>query len=178
MSGNDDAAFRLVSGTNSGAPLALAVSGRLDHEATTDYRLVLAAVDGGVPPKTGLVTVHVSVADSNDNRPVFERVTYAVDVREDVSVGTSVVRVRAVDADSGKNGQVRYHIDRRRCDVRGQFEVDAVTGVIVTRQLLDFEVIQRYELIVVAADQGHQSLRASAVVSVQVFSLFITLLNV
>jgi len=162
-----------VSGTGSGAPLELAVSARLDHETTTDYHLVLAAVDGGVPPKTGLVTVHVTVADSNDNRPVFERATYTASVREDTTVGTSLVRVRAVDADSGKNGQVRYRIDRRRCDVRGQFEVDTVTGVIVTTQPLDFEVIQHYELIVVAADQGPQSLRTSAVVSVQVFSILV-----
>jgi len=70
LSGNDDNAFRLVSGTGSDAPLQLAVSAPLDHETTTDYHLVLAAVDGGDPPKTGLVTVHISVADSNDNRPV------------------------------------------------------------------------------------------------------------
>ena len=70
MSADDDSAFRLVSGTASDAPLQLAVSAPLDHETTTDYHLVLAAVDGGDPPKTGLVTVHISVADSNDNRPV------------------------------------------------------------------------------------------------------------
>jgi len=169
VSGNDDEAFRLVSGTGSGAPLELAVSARLDHEATTDYHLVLAAVDGGVPPKTGLVTVHISVADSNDNRPVFDQATYTVTVKEDAAIGTSVARVRAVDADSGKNGQVRYHIDRKRCDAGGQFAVDAVTGVIVTRQPLDYELIQQYLLIVVAADQGPQSLQTSAIVSVEVF---------
>ena len=169
LSGNDDGAFRLVSGTGSGAPLELAVSTRLDHEVTTDYNLVVAAFDGGDPPKTGLATVHISVADSNDNRPVFDQETYTVSVREDAPVGTSIVRVHAVDADSGKNGQVRYHIDRKRCDARGQFEVDAVTGVIVTRQLLDYELTQQYLLIVIAADQGPQNQRTSpAVVSVQV----------
>jgi len=76
--------------------------------------------------------------------------------------------VRAVDADSAHNGQVRYHIDRRRCDARQQFDVDAITGVIVTRQPLDYEVTQQYLLIVVAADQGPQSLQTSAIVSVQV----------
>jgi len=77
-----------VSGSTSGAPLELAVSKRLDHETTTDYRLVVAAVDGGVPPKTGTVAVHISVADSNDNRPVFDQATYAATVREDAVVGT------------------------------------------------------------------------------------------
>jgi len=106
VSGNEDSAFRLVSGSGSGAPLELAVSSKLDHEATTDYHLLIAAVDGGNPPQTGVVTVHVSVADSNDNRPVFDRATYIVNITEDSPVGTSVVRVHAVDADSGNNGQV------------------------------------------------------------------------
>jgi len=82
--------------------------------------------------------------------------------------GTSVIRVRAVDADSGQNGQVRYHIDRRRYDDKRQFDVDPVSGVVVTRQPLDYEVTKQHLLIVVAADQGPQSLQTSAIVSVQV----------
>jgi len=172
LSGNDDESFRLLSGTSSGTPLELAVSKRLDHEVTTDYRLVVAAVDGGDPPKTGLVTVHISVADSNDNRPTFDQATYTATVREDAPSGTSLVRVHAVDADSGQNGQVRYHLDRKRCDEKGQFEVDAVTGVVVTRLPLDFEVIDQYLLIVVAVDQGPRRLQTSAIVSVQVYTAF------
>ena len=155
------------------------MSARLDHEIKTDYNLVIAAVDGGAPPKTGLVAVHISVADSNDNRPVFDGASYTASVREDAPLGTSVVRVHAVDADSGQNGQVRYHIDRKRCDAGGQFQVDAVTGVIATAQPLDFEAIEQYELIVVAADRGPQSLKTSVVVSVQVyFYIFVTRVNI
>lgn len=99
---------------------------------------------------------------------MFDRATYTLNVREDTPVGTSIVRVHAVDADSGQNAQVRYHIDRKRCDVRGQFEVDAMSGVIVITRPLDFEITRHHELIVVAADQGPQSLKTSAVVSVQV----------
>jgi len=99
---------------------------------------------------------------------VFERATYTLNVREDAAVGTSIVRVHAVDADSAMNAQVRYHIDRKRCDVSGQFEVDALSGVIVLAKPLDFEITQHHEVIVVAADQGPQSLKTSAVVSVQV----------
>jgi len=168
LSGNDEGSFRLLSGTGSGTPLELTVSKRLDHEVTTDYRLVVAAVDGGDPPKTGSVTVHISVADSNDNRPMFDQATYTATVREDAPVGTSVVHVHAVDMDSRQNGQVRYDLDRRRSDERGQFEVDPVTGVVVIRQPLDFEVIEQYLLIVVAVDQGPQRLQTSAIVSVQV----------
>jgi len=86
-SGNEDGAFRLVSGTGSGAALELAVSSPLDHEAKTDHRLVIAAIDGGEPSKTGLVTVHIIVADVNDNRPVFNQDGYTTSVREDLLIG-------------------------------------------------------------------------------------------
>jgi len=66
--------------------------------------------------------------------------------------------------------QVRYHVDWKRCDVSGQFEVDTVSGVVTTTRPLDYEVTQQYELIVVAADQGPQSMKTSAVVSIQVLS--------
>ena len=168
MSGNDAQSFRLVSGTDAGSRLELAVSSRLDHELTTDYQLVLAAVDGGVPARTGFVTIHIHVADSNDNRPVFDNSTYLLTVREDAPVGTSVIQVHAMDRDSALNGQVRYHIDHTRSDVRGHFKVNDVTGVISTSQPLDFELIERYELVLVASDQGSHSLQTSAVVTVQV----------
>ena len=148
----------------SGAALELAVSAPLDHETTTEYQLVVAAVDGGAPPRTGHVSVHISVADFNDNRPVFDEAAYRATVPEDVLVGTSVARVHATDADS----QVRYHIDHSRCDTRGQFEVDEVTGVIFTRRPLDYEVSRQHELIVVAKDEAPQSLQSSVVVSVEV----------
>ena len=95
-SGNESGAFRLVcaGGDAACSTLELAVSAPLDHESTPDYRLVVAAVDGGMPPRTGHVTVHVTVADSNDNRPVFDQPSYTAAVREDAHVGTCVRATR------------------------------------------------------------------------------------
>ena len=186
VSGNEAGAFRLYHAPSDGT-LELGVAAPLDHETADRYRLVVAAVDGGAPPSTGHVTVHVTVADSNDNRPAFVDATPATAaVREDAAVGTTVVRVTATDADGGLNGQVRYHVDRRRSTSAGggrchggtdrpvsgrggQFEVDALTGAVFTTRPLDFDVERHYELIVVAADRGQpHSLQTSAVVSIQV----------
>jgi len=88
--------------------------------------------------------------------------------------GTSVVRVRAVDADSGRYGQVRYQLDHTRTDTTAaaaggrQFRVDADTGLVMTARLLDYELTQHYELIVIAADNASHSLHASALVSIHV----------
>jgi hypothetical protein len=46
----------------------------------------------------------------NDNAPRFERANYAVELPEDVPVGTSFFRVHADDPDDGPNGQLDYHI--------------------------------------------------------------------
>jgi len=40
------------------------------------------AVDGGRPARTGSIDVDVIVGDVNDNRPVFERATYDVEVSD------------------------------------------------------------------------------------------------
>jgi len=88
------------------------------------------------------------------------------------------VRVEATDADGGLNGLVRYRIDRTRCDATGQFEVDTSTGVVYTRQPLDYEDTRHHELVVVAEDQGHPSLRASAVISVQVLLVTVVIMLV
>lgn len=43
----------------------------LDHEERTIYRITVAAMDGGKPPKQSVRTLRVEVLDLNDNRPTF-----------------------------------------------------------------------------------------------------------
>jgi len=52
----------------------------------------------------------VKVDDINDNTPVFESMSYAVKVREDLSVGGEIIKITARDADEGDNGTVKYII--------------------------------------------------------------------
>jgi len=42
------------------------------------YQVAVVALDGGSPPKSGSILVDISVADVNDNAPVFDNDTYEV----------------------------------------------------------------------------------------------------
>jgi len=73
--------------------LHLVTSSKLDRERVDIYRLLVVAFDGGDPVKSGSLEVTVKVMDSNDNVPVFERVTYEFTVTEDQPPGSVVGKV-------------------------------------------------------------------------------------
>ena len=60
---------------------------------------MVTVTDGGETARSATATLQLSVADSNDNRPRFDRRLYHVTVPEDVPVGTSVGSVNATDDD-------------------------------------------------------------------------------
>ena len=55
--------------------------------------------------------VMVILSDENDNSPMFEESRYEASVNENAAEGATVTTVRAVDRDSGANGQFSYSID-------------------------------------------------------------------
>lgn len=81
--------------------------------------------------------------DFNDNAPRFIRPprNFTIRVPENASLGSEVIRVRAVDTDVGPNGEVRYRIRKDPLENYKSFRVDPVSGVItlarfVTRSFL------------------------------------------
>jgi len=122
ISGNEDRKFKLVTSTfggqevsASGARPELGLESTLDFESRAEYRLIIEALDGGLPtPKSGQMEVIVEVLDVNDNSPQFDVDRFVVSVPEDAATGTRVVRIVATDDDSGDNGRIRYRIERVR----------------------------------------------------------------
>ncbi|XP_077349180.1 neural-cadherin-like [Lithobates pipiens] len=109
----------------------------------------------------------IHVEDSNDHAPVFYQYMYELPpMSEDVSIGTTVVRVSAVDLDSGVNGLFSYHI-LDSSDPGGQFLVDHDGHIVVSRPL-DRETSPYHRLMVLATDMGEPALTGSATI---VFSL-------
>ncbi|XP_061491216.1 cadherin-23 isoform X4 [Rhineura floridana] len=84
----------------------------LDRETMPYYTLILEAIDNGPTGKrrTGTATVFVIVLDVNDNRPIFLQSSYEATVPEDIPDYSSIVQVKATDADEGMNGRVWYRI--------------------------------------------------------------------
>ena len=61
----------------------------------------------GNPRLTGTGTVIVQVKDENDNVPIFHHRHYLGRVSEDASFHSSILQVRATDADTDKNAEIR-----------------------------------------------------------------------
>ncbi|KAM6196166.1 protocadherin gamma-B5-like [Sarcoramphus papa] len=132
----------------------LVLESALDREQQSSFQLVLTAVDGGDPVRSGTVQVRVNVTDANDNAPVFSKSVYEARVRENVPAGSLVLRVRATDADAGSNGRVSYSFGNVADGVRALFGVDSDSGEVRTAGPLDFEEKSRYSFGLEARDGG------------------------
>ncbi|KAA0709738.1 Protocadherin gamma-A10 [Triplophysa tibetana] len=139
----------------------LVLNKELDREQQKEVNLVLIAVDGGTPPRSGTVAIHVTVLDANDNAPVFSQAVYKVSLPENSPVDTVVVTVSATDVDEGQNGEVIYafgHLSETHLDT---FSLDPVSGVIKLKGAIDYEKASLVELPIQAKDgQGLASYSA------------------
>ncbi|XP_074012180.1 protocadherin gamma-B5-like [Numenius arquata] len=126
----------------------------LDRERQRSFELVLTAVDGGDPVRSGTVQIRVNVTDANDNAPVFGKSLFEAKLRENVPAGSLVLQVRATDADAGSNGRVSYSFGNVPDDVRALFSVDSDSGEVRTAGPLDFEEKSKYRFGLEARDGG------------------------
>ncbi|XP_077042438.1 protocadherin gamma-B5-like isoform X8 [Agelaius phoeniceus] len=126
----------------------------LDREKQSSFDLVLMAVDGGDPARSGTVQVLINVTDANDNPPVFSKSLYEARVSENLPAGSLVLQVQATDADAGTNGQVSYSFANVPDAIRALFAVDRETGEVRTAGALDFEEKSKYTFGLEARDGG------------------------
>ncbi|XP_021572964.1 protocadherin gamma-B7 [Carlito syrichta] len=138
----------------------------LDRETQSAHHLVLTALDGGDPPRSGTAQIRILVVDANDNAPVFGQDVYRVSLREDAPPGTSVLRVKATDRDEGVNSEVTYSFLGVPDKTQHVFSLDSTTGNIVTRESLDFEEIERYAMNVEAKDRGSLSAQCKVIIEI------------
>ncbi|XP_075020898.1 protocadherin gamma-B5-like [Calonectris borealis] len=126
----------------------------LDRESEQSLRLVLTALDGGEPPRSGTAQLCINVTDANDNPPVFAQDRYRASLREDAPPGSPVLNVSASDADAGTNARITYGFGKMPAKVLQKFVVDAETGAITLQEALDFEDTRAFSLAVEARDGG------------------------
>ncbi|XP_051774616.1 protocadherin gamma-A11-like isoform X38 [Ctenopharyngodon idella] len=149
---NDNFQLAINSNVDGEKNLELLLEKELDREQQKEVTLILTAVDGGTPPRSGTVAIHVTVLDANDNAPVFSQAVYKVSLPENSPVDTVVVTVSATDADEGQNGEVTYEFGRISDRARKLFSLDPHTGDIRVTGALDFEDEAVYELRVEGKD--------------------------
>lgn len=165
--------FRLEyrGGSETHPSLDLILISKLDRETRDFYSFTVEAFDGGIPARTGTLTLSVQVLDENDNPPIFNQSEYHASLLEDTQLMSSVCQVHATDLDLGENGRVTYEINRRQSDPDEVFAINETTGVIHLNKPLNYEVQAFHELIVSARDNGAQPERISAYVGVKVLNV-------
>uniref|UniRef100_A0A3Q4MFF5 Cadherin domain-containing protein n=1 Tax=Neolamprologus brichardi TaxID=32507 RepID=A0A3Q4MFF5_NEOBR len=124
----------------------------LDREKAKELKLVLTAVDGGSPQRSGTAIIHITVLDANDNAPVFSQAVYEASVPENSLLDTVVVTVSATDADTGPNGDITYNFDHVSDEHVSLFSLNHKTGEIKVMGSLDYETESSMELRVRAKD--------------------------
>ncbi|XP_055782687.1 protocadherin alpha-13-like isoform X36 [Salvelinus fontinalis] len=141
----------------------------LDREQKTKHSLLLTALDGGNPPRSGTLNITVTVLDANDNQPVCSQDVYSVTLQENADIGRFVVRINASDADHGSNGMVEYTLGRNlKRRVHDIFLLDSITGEIKVRGPVDFEENEMYSLNVQASDKGQPPMTTDCRVIVKI----------
>ncbi|TRY83838.1 hypothetical protein DNTS_031976, partial [Danionella cerebrum] len=130
----------------------LILNKELDREQQKEVSLILTAVDGGTPPRSGSVAIHVTVLDANDNAPVFGQAVYKVSLPENSPLDTVVLTVSATDADEGQNGEVTYEFGPVSEGLLGTFSLNPITGEIKLKGVIDYEEESSIELPIQAKD--------------------------
>ncbi|XP_034454861.1 protocadherin alpha-8-like [Hippoglossus hippoglossus] len=141
----------------------------LDREKHNEHKLILTAVDGGNPPRSGTLNVTVMVLDSNDNHPIFSQEVYSVTLPENVKAETSVITVTATDLDESANGDIEYvfggELDPKIYDM---FILEKDTGEIRVKGEIDFEKNEVFKLDVHATDKGQPPMSTDCRVIIKV----------
>uniref|UniRef100_A0A667WTN5 Cadherin domain-containing protein n=1 Tax=Myripristis murdjan TaxID=586833 RepID=A0A667WTN5_9TELE len=159
--------FKLVSSIKN--YYSLVTTGHLDRELLSDYNITITAADEGSPPLSSSKTVQLSVADINDNPPVFEEQSYSAYVTENNKPGSTLCSVTARDPDWRQNGTVIYSLlpgEVNGAPVSSYLSVNGDTGVIHAVRSFDYEQFRSFKVQVMARDNGSPPLSSNVTVSV------------
>uniref|UniRef100_A0A3Q3IG25 Cadherin domain-containing protein n=1 Tax=Monopterus albus TaxID=43700 RepID=A0A3Q3IG25_MONAL len=143
-----------------------------NYEQMKTFQFKVQATDSGVPPLSTNVTVNVFILDDNDNSPSIlapysehgsvntESIPYSAEA------GYFVAKIRAVDADSGYNALLSYHLSEPKGN--NLFRIGTSTGEIRTKRRMSDNDLKTHPLVVLVSDNGEPSLSATVSIDVTV----------
>ncbi|XP_041845623.1 protocadherin alpha-4-like isoform X32 [Melanotaenia boesemani] len=143
-----------------------------NFEELKTFHFKVQATDSGVPPLSSNTTVNVFIQDENDNSPTIlspysehgsvnsETIPYSAEA------GYFVAKIRAVDADSGYNALLSYHLVEPKGN--NLFRIGTSTGEIRTKRRMSDNDLKTHPLVVLVSDNGEPSLSASTSIDVVV----------
>jgi protocadherin-16/23 len=130
----------------------VSTTSRLDRESKAAWTVTVYVQNAGFPSLSDITTVYVTVADVNDNAPVFvySGAPLTLDVPENANMAT-IHTVEASDDDIGDNGLLTYSITGGNVD--DKFYIDPDTGQLSCTPL-DRELTAFYNLTITATDRA------------------------
>uniref|UniRef100_A0A3P9J0S0 Cadherin domain-containing protein n=1 Tax=Oryzias latipes TaxID=8090 RepID=A0A3P9J0S0_ORYLA len=145
----------------------LYVNQRLDREKQAHYPL-LAHADVEDP-----MEIIINVIDMNDNKPIFEQTSYVAEVAESSPKGTTVIQVKATDADEpgNDNSYIKYTIlsQEPKLPSDSMFAIYSFNGAIMVEGVgLDRKKYPEYTLEIQAADTKGEGLTGKTKVTLKV----------
>ncbi|GLD56116.1 cadherin-23 isoform X1, partial [Lates japonicus] len=150
LTGNNSEYFTISPTAVQGrADIRMRVAMPLDYEQIRSFSFSLYANES-MSDHVGFARVFIELINENDNRPIFSRPLYNISLPENTPPGTSLLRILATDGDAGTFGIVRYYFS----DEPDQFSLDDETGWVILRASLDYELMRRFTLTVLARDGG------------------------
>uniref|UniRef100_A0A3P9ML34 Cadherin domain-containing protein n=1 Tax=Oryzias latipes TaxID=8090 RepID=A0A3P9ML34_ORYLA len=147
----------------------LYVHQRLDREKQAHYTLFVHADSAGSSKAEDPMEIFINVIDMNDNKPIFEQTSYAAKVAESSPKGTTVIQVKATDADEpgNDNSEIRYTIlsQEPKLPSDSMFAINSFNGAIMVEGVgLD----RKYTLKIQAADIEGEGLSGRTTVVLKV----------
>ncbi|XP_029439321.1 protocadherin alpha-5-like [Rhinatrema bivittatum] len=147
--------LQIVTNSDKSKSAELILRKHLDREDQPTHILILTALDGGDPFKSGTTQILINVGDANDNIPCFDQLVYNIKLLENVPKGTTVLTLNATDIDEGSNGEVTYYFNKLvPTSVREIFTIEHHTGVLTVIGEVNFEDSKVYEIAIEALDRG------------------------
>nr|XP_043895493.1 protocadherin alpha-4-like isoform X7 [Solea senegalensis] len=143
-----------------------------NYEESKTFQFKVQATDSGVPPLSSNVTVNVFILDENDNSPVVlapyseHGSVNSESIPYNVEAGHIVAKIRAVDADSGYNALLSYHLSEPKGN--NLFRIGTSTGEIKTKRRMSDNDLKTHPLVVLVSDHGEPSLSATVSIEVMV----------
>ncbi|XP_029917159.1 protocadherin alpha-3-like isoform X4 [Myripristis murdjan] len=155
-----------------GVSAELVLQKALDREKKAMIPLILTAIDGGNPPKSGTSEMQINVLDINDNAPVFNSTLQKVKIFENSPIGTSVSTLTASDTDEGTNSEIVYSLrSKDQNHILDIFQIEPDTGLITVKGKIDFEDRKAFEIRAEARDKGQPPMSAHCKILVEVVDL-------
>ncbi|CAB3401585.1 unnamed protein product [Caenorhabditis bovis] len=131
----------------------------LDRERAQEHLLVVILTD---TLGNDSCTIRVSVADVNDNRPIFDDVPQQLEINETAQVGDVIYRFSASDKDIGNNGKISFEL---LDDPSQSLDVIPETGALVFRRSSSNEM-KAWNIRVKAFDHGNPSQSSDQVIQI------------